>query len=881
MNDFYEVREHNTFSKIAEKLNDFYSKDGTISERKRRTVIKELRKANPKVQEPMVIGQKITLPKIFKIQSSISTRLDTPEDYKNQTDEIIGRINQDNILGVLFLVDPIRVLNEIGFTVSDQLIQQIESSAIGITRTQRDQYDRIKEKGYVAGIKSVKLRRYDQPRTSRKHSERKTTSAEKTSKNPIGNFDTSIDIAENLIDTITKVAYDEGAYPHRIPIPADYALLGSEFVIGRPEKISLDTKPPNSIEVTIPFSVIQNSGNKVGKITMVAGAKIVEVKGNPDHLTINFGEIHSFTLDGKEFTETQKDGLKTLMQNYFNLKVKSIPLSPLIKEVADAGLEIDDIDYKVMKKSGVNKLNSLALCLNFDPNEGEGNIVDVQQFVKQNWAVGLNQRVLHDKFNNWWESTAASKYRRLSKDKMENYENLAKNNQMDQIFDSNGEVYIGGVHFTCENGYVSFNIDITVENQLLWIDCDAEVTGKLTFTLDPSNHNLLVTVKDVDTSVSALSKFLIGLFCAFLGFIAGGIIGAIVGGVVGGVVGVSIGATIGATFSAIMGFVIAGLVIPAIAEAIVEGKLEDMKDIKLFPLNYDWQVPDTSMVLKVWAEWLEVKPGEILLGGNVKTPPLISPSITISTESTTIEKPTDLPWAQLSGSQKQKLGGSPYYLVDTTINCSAQIDRGLEKPITYAWTMNNTSIEGDGDKATITIATSMGIAAKTTSATIPTEKGTASPNIQMAKTEFVQAVMVQETIQVTNKDGTKAPPYVLITAVPEPPAPIDDQIEIKASVTDALCNKADYSKTISVKLIGDVLQDFWEKEKIKYKAAVPIEEILPEPGPWLFINSKLPPEHESIRFSRPELVFNIAATRRISTANVLRSPLEKTKTNLV
>ena len=119
--------------------------------------------------------------------------------------------------------------------------------------------------------------------------------------------------------------------------------------------------------------------------------------------------------------------------------------------------------------------------------------------------------------------------------------------------------------------------------------------------------------------------------------------------------------------------------------------------------------------------------------------------------------------------------------------------------MTYAWTMNNSSIEGDGDKATITIATSLGIAAKTTSAMTPKEMQPTPQNFQIGKIEFVPAIIVQETIQVTNKDGTKAPPHVLTTAVPEPTAPMNDQIEIKASGIDALCNKADCSKTIGVK----------------------------------------------------------------------------------
>jgi hypothetical protein len=303
-----------------------------------------------------------------------------------------------------------------------------------------------------------------------------------------------------------------------------------------------------------------------------------------------------------------------------------------------------------------------------------------------------------------------------------------------------------------------------------------------------------------------------------------------------------------------------------------------MNNILLFPLNYDWQVPETSMVLKLWAEWIEVKSGEILLGGNVKLPPLVSPSITISTDMTAVKKPTDFPWAQISESQKQKLGGSPYYLVDSLVECSAQIEKGLEKPMTYAWTINNNSIEGDGDKATITIMTSLGITAKTTYATKPSELETANRSIQMEKLEFIPAIIVQETIQVTNKDGTKSSPYVWTTAVPGSTALVNNEIEIKISGTDALCNKADCSKRISVKIFGDALQDFWEKERIKYEAAVPLERIFPEPGPWLFAQAKLLPEHESIRFSRPELVFNIAGVKRIPAANVLQLPLEKTQT---
>jgi len=284
------------------------------------------------------------------------------------------------------------------------------------------------------------------------------------------------------------------------------------------------------------------------------------------------------------------------------------------------------------------------------------------------------------------------------------------------------------------------------------------------------------------------------------------------------------------------------------------------------------------MVLKLWAEWIEAKSGEILLGGNVKLPPLVSPSITVSTDMTTVRTPTDFPWAQISESLKEKLGGSPYYLVDSSVECSVQIGKGLEKPMTYAWTINNNSIKGDGDKATITVATGLGIATKKTYATKPSQPETVSRSVQMEKLEFVPAIIVQETIQVTNKDGTKSSPYVWTSAVPGSTAPMNSEIEIKISGTDALSNKADCSKRINMKIFGDALQDFWEKERIKYEAAVPLEKTFPEPGPWLFAQAKLLPEHESIRFSRPELVLNIAGVKRISSTNVLRLPLEKTQT---
>ena len=188
------------------------------------------------------------------------------------------------------------------------------------------------------------------------------------------------------------------------------------------------------------------------------------------------------------------------------------------------------------------------------------------------------------------------------------------------------------------------------------------------------------------------------------------------------------------------------------------------------------------------------------------------------------------------------------------------------------------SARGDGDKATITVTTSLGIAAKKTYVTKPSQPEAVSRSSQMEKLEFVPAIIVQETIQVTNKDGTKSSPYVWTSAVPGSTAQMNSEIEIKISGTDALCNKADCSRRINVKIFGDALQDFWEKERIKYEAAVPLEKIFPEPGPWLYAQTKLPPEHESIRFSRPELVLNIAGVKRISSTNVLRLPLEKTQT---
>jgi len=418
----YIIQERDTYSKLAERFYSIFKADGTISDEERTIVIRELQRANQDKEEPLPVGEELILPKIANIELLAPIWIEEPEDLKGHAGEIADRINRDPILGILLLVDPVRVLEEIGYELAEEVEQKVRNSIPGVTKTQMDQYDRIKEKGYVRGVESVKLR----PKNHRFRSDCNTPSSNSSSSkqspnNPIGGYDTVLDLAEGVVEKIAQVTYDEGVYTHRLILPIELPKLGKEIVLGCPTMVSVDTSTPNGVKIEIPFALIQSAGIKQGKATMVVGVKTIEIGGKPDHLSVTFANIPSLIIDGKELDANEKNLIKQFMQLAFDQKVKGIPLSPLIKEFSGAGLKIDDFDFKVINIQDPKKLDSLSVCLNFSPNNNAGNIQNVTQFVKEHWALGVNERILKQKFNSWWGSPDASTYRRLSRDKLENY----------------------------------------------------------------------------------------------------------------------------------------------------------------------------------------------------------------------------------------------------------------------------------------------------------------------------------------------------------------------------------------------------------------------------------------------------------------------------
>jgi hypothetical protein len=84
------------------------------------------------------------------------------EELRAEAKHIADHVNRDPALGILLLVDPARVLEEVGYDLTDELKRQVQHSMLGITRAQTDHYDEVRRKitknGRIEGIKSVTLR---------------------------------------------------------------------------------------------------------------------------------------------------------------------------------------------------------------------------------------------------------------------------------------------------------------------------------------------------------------------------------------------------------------------------------------------------------------------------------------------------------------------------------------------------------------------------------------------------------------------------------------------------------------------------------------------------------------------------------------------------
>ncbi len=723
---------------------------------------------------------------------------------------IVDRINREKSAGLLMLVDPVRVLEELGFEFSEEAKEQIYSSVIGATRSQRDQYDELKERGKVDGFKSVKLRH----RSSRRSISRGHIS-QYDDLNPIGDFDTVVDIKESILYDTARIAYDEGVIPHRFPSAGN---LGKEIIIGRPTVIDLDAVNTDTVKVNIPFSLDHQDGPKKGTLIAEFGVTIHEEKDKPSYLCIDFKDKKSLSIKSTQLDSNQISAIETLAPML--LQSCKLPLSPIIKELDKSNISIADLGYKIHKYSDPMKPDSAAIFLNLYPNNNSGNKQNIKQFVEKDWALGVNQRLLKQKFNAWWWDKNSSKYHRLNQDKLDEIEELKKQNKLDEIFDSNGEIYVGGVEFSVQNGYIDFSVDVTAENQVLWFDFDMEVTGKIKLGVDKNSKYMLVTVYDVDTSISWWSKFLVALFFTFVGLVVGFILGAIIGGLIGGITGVAIGTAVGMSIGGVSGLLISGVILPAIAEAAASDSLNKLTDKPVIKMEYEWQIPETNLVFKVLGDSISLVPGEALIHGLLTLPPLHESEIDISTVIISKKTTVDLPWQQISEEQKQKLGKSPYYLVDSYTTCNIIPKDMMEKPlVSNEWTFDEKQVPGEGTKATITIQPKLDTMLKKVGYI------DSAPDMQM-KFEAVPCIKITKTIQVTNNNGKKAKPFIVVDIVPGNVIQYSDVFNLKVKSTDILGNQASKEVKLEAPILGDGLADWWANNKHKYEQKIHPDDLL-------------------------------------------------------
>ena len=852
------IKKGDTLDNIVRRFYQRDSGEHEISEEELESLQNKLRKKNSVKGRDLQEGNEFYLPHIEGFRLQYPIWINDIHQLGPHAPVIADRVNRDALAGLLMLVDPVRTLEELGFEFSEEAKEQINASVIGVTKSQRDQYDWIKKQGRVEGFKSVKLRLKSERR--RRIPENGLTHRHDT--NPIGDFDTVVDIKESILYDTARIAYDEGVIPHRFPSVGD---LGKEIVLGRPTVIDFDTNTANTVKLHIPFALDHQEGPKRGTLEAEFGITIHEEKDKPSYLCIDFEDSKSLKVNSTQLSSSQIGAIQTLAP--ILLKSYKLPLSPVIKELDKSNINIVDLDYKIHIYSDPKIADSAALCLNLKPNNNAGDIKKVKQFVKKDWALGVNQRLLRQKFNDWWWDKNSSKYHRLDQDKLDDLETLRKQGKLDEIFDSNGDIYVGGVDFSVQNGYLNFSVDVTAENQILWFDIDMEVTGKIKLEVDKTNKNMLVTVYDVDASVSWWSKFLIALFFTFVGLVVGFILGAIIGGLVGGITGVAIGTAVGMSIGGLSGFLITGVILPAIAEAAAEDSLNSLTKKPVLKLEYEWQIPETNLVFKVTGDSISLVPGEAIIHGLLSLPPLHKSAIEVKMDYTSIKTTVDLPWQPMSEEQKQKLGKSPYYLVDSSITCNIVPKDMMEKPlVNNEWIFNGKKTPGDGTKATITIHPKLDVMLK------KKDLANTSPN-QQFKTETVPCIKVTKTIQVTNSNGKKATPYVIVEIIPGNVIQYYDKNVLKVKTEDVLGNKAEKEIELGATILGDGLADWWAKNKHKYEQKLTPDDLLKKDWGYLIQEPDfLTPDILKLTHTNPLTLNNLEKIIEVKTVNTRIQP---------
>lgn len=815
------TRPGDSIDRICRRFYDVYDDEGTVDEALMHEFREALVAANPALAEDMRPGRTVDLPQVRELGPLPRVHLDNVEAFREHVPMLCKRVNRDPTLGVCFLVDPAAALRDLDYTFSEELEQRLGRTTLGYSRAQADAYARVATEGRLAGFPSVKLRPHREVAAAPREKlgpEEPGPDEPGAGGNPIGGYDTVLDLGEKVVDGIVKLTYDEGVYPHRVSPGNGNKNAGMELIIGRPESVDFDTASANRVRLRLPFAVAQGGGSKRGKLTIEAGVRTLETKGKPTHLVVDTKKAPTVNIQSTEFTQQEIAIYESLVSAYLLPHITKVPLSPILAPVAQKGaflkLEVADLDFKVHNAADPKQIDSLAVCLNFTPNDKKGSLAKVTPFTTTDWAIGANERILKQKFSAWWASSEAQKFRRLNRGKLENFKNLPKNKR-DEIFDPNGDIHVGAVGFSVKNGVIAFSVEVTVEDAVLWIDVDATLAGDVSLGVNKKNR-LTVSVSNVDSSVSCWSKFLIALFCTFLGFIAGGIIGGILGGVVGGIVGISIGAAIGATTGTLVGMIV-GNVLPAVAEALIQDKLNALEDVELLYLTYDWQVPDTTKSISASAGWIKILPGEVLVGGKVKLPARASTAVSIATKPLSgIKTPVPLPW--VSAAQLAKAGSPPHYFVSSKTECMVSAGAGLEKPFSYTWKAAGKILSGQGDKLEVIVTPSMTNAVQLESApVVPSGSWEAQ---QSPKYKIVPAIQIVKTIRVVQADGTKGAPLLITEVVPGPVNELGNSTALEVEVTDAFLTTASAKHTLSVQVLGDYLADWWAKNKHKYTIAV-------------------------------------------------------------
>ncbi|MCB0557138.1 MAG: hypothetical protein KDD02_26565 [Phaeodactylibacter sp.] len=893
----YKIQRGDSLEDIARRNYLVLGPEGKISPQKVKQVIKEIQSRNPVLKGSLPLEEEIILPEIKQIDYAPEIWIENPEDFETFATVISHRVNSATQYGILLLVDPPRLLEELGIHLSHEVKTELRCAFLGVTKSQMDQYDEIKErmsKGQrIPGFDSVRLRPCQESSLQGRPAEARLEVAH----NPIGGFDSVLDLRENIVEKIVQVAYDEGVFPHRFKLWDEKTKQSSgEVVIGRPFQVTFDTPFPNGVKIGLPFALIQPEGNFKGEIVLTVDVTTAEIGGKPEYLTANFEAIHS--IEVKDIPDDLK-GLvelfaKTELKKAFGTKGKQVPLSPLVKEFSKHELYIEDFEFKVFKNQKAQSPRSLLTCLDFNPNNDAGKVNQVTQFLTQDWALGLNERILKQKFNDfWYKSPDAYKYHRISKDKLEDFmDKLEKESdkefpntdflrqELAGVFNPNGDIYLKNVNFSLHAGYIAFNVELTVEDAIWFLKVDMGLSGKIKLAVDPQTNGLKLSVFDIDSSISCWSKFLIGLFFAFIGLIAGGIIGWIIGGVVGGVVGAITGSIIAATIGSALAGLVTGVIIPAIVEAALEGKLNSITDKNLLKMEYEWQIPNTTLILKVYGKAITILEGEALLLGTVTLPPLSEANVSFTKQLKTSNKTLTLPGA--SQSQLKKLGGSPAYLVTTQILLTALPDSGLENPITYHWSLDGQTLECESDKILITVMPSMSYCLKPASLSL----GTVNSQKGQAKFDSEPCVQVQKIVRQVKPDGTVEAPRLSLPkkaddsiqvalipieqvgeATPTVAYPIAnmvfDHFTVEVKAKDVLGTLVTKSEKMAVKVLGDKMYDDWQKIKGQYKQYVPLEELV-SPGEELInppYEDLLTPVYEKMEFQRNELAVNIEGTK--------------------